>query len=98
METANLSASAAHLAEVFNGLIRGDLVEVTTAAGTRRVRVESTGSTAFARYVYTTSGAVRPGHRAGGALRLDRDGSLTFQPTMAQQQRVVVSLSSTPIN
>lgn len=65
----------------------GDVITITTDDGkSRTVTVES----ASARYVFTTSGAVRPGRIRGGSVNL---GSLTYSPTLAQQARPVVAVT-----
>jgi hypothetical protein len=60
----------------------GDTLIIGFGGKSRAVVVESVD----ARYVFTTSGQTRPGHLAGGVIRLD-DG--TFQPTIGQKPRAV---------
>jgi len=40
-------------------------------------------------YIFVQSSKVRPGHRAGGSLKLEDDGRMLFQPTLQQQVDVV---------
>jgi hypothetical protein len=44
------------------------------------------------RYIWTTSGRVRPGHRDGGSLSIALDGLVSFQPTIQQQAKTVLSV------
>lgn len=75
-------------ASTFASLSVGNELSITTADGTRTVRVTEVSG----RYVYTTSGKVRPGALSGGAIR-ELDGEFYFQPTMAQQSRKIVDLA-----
>lgn len=62
----------------------GDTLTIRYEGGERFVTVTSVD----ADHVYTTSGKVRPGHYAGGVLRVFGE-DVYFQPTMQQQTRRV---------
>jgi hypothetical protein len=66
----------------------GDLLTITTDSGARSVTVTEIDGDR----VYTSSGKVRPGRVGGGYLRVFED-VVYFQPTMAQQNRRVVSVA-----
>jgi hypothetical protein len=80
--------NAAELATVLASLAVGDVVTVTAGGKDRSVRVTEIVNG----YVYTASGAVRPGHRAGGVIRIAPWG-MTFQPTLQQPTREVTALA-----
>lgn len=63
----------------------GDILHIETAAGTRTVTVKSVEG----RYIYTSSGAVRPGRVSGGFINVEFG---TFSPTMAQQARTITAV------
>lgn len=75
----------ADLTNILRAARPGDILHIETAAGTRTVTVQS----ADERYIYTSSGAVRPGHFVGGCIRLEHG---TFQPTLAQQARTITAV------
>ena len=79
--------NAADLATVLSSLTVGDVVTVTAGGKDRSVRVTEIKDG----YIYTASGAVRPGLRAGGCIRVASWG-VTFQPTMQQQAHEVTAL------
>lgn len=89
--------TAAQLDAVFAALRPGDVVEVTFAGEgsspdrRRSVRVESRNG----RSVFVGSGAVRPGHVAGGVLTRWDDG-IVYQPTLQQRVRPVRALLRAP--
>jgi len=94
--------------EVLMGLREGDAVEVSAKGLSRSPRTVTitgpvdteTGKSFGIVYVPTSSGRVRPGHRAGGLLSLRPDGTVRFQPTLRQAEfevdvlRVVPSASA----
>jgi hypothetical protein len=75
-------------------LTEGSVVQVTAGGRVRTVRVVELMETESCHYAFTSSGRVRPGHRAGGCFTVwKRDQSVTFQPTMQQQSHYVTALT-----
>ena len=73
-------------ASTFAALAVGTDLGIVTTAGTRTVRVTGIAG----RYVYTTSGKVRPGAVVGGVVR-EVDGAFYFQPTMQQKNLPILN-------
>ncbi len=70
----------AGLADILTNSRPGDVLVVAFAGKKRSV----TGTSVTENHVYTSSGRVRPGHRAGGSFWMHR-GEVYFQPTPQQQ-------------
>lgn len=83
-----MSHPAADIAATLSLLSVGDVVTVNAGGKLRSVRVTEIRDG----YIFTASGAVRPGHIAGGCIRVAPWG-VTFQPTMQQQAHTVASLT-----
>lgn len=76
------------LTETIATLRPGDVVTIEAGGKSRSVKVESVVP---GRYVYVTSGAVRPGRVLGGCVRI-ADWGITYQPTMAQSPAEVTRI------
>ena len=76
--------SPSNFAAILPTVRKGDVLTIRYDGGERVVTVTNVD----ADHVYTTSGKVRPGHYAGGVLRVFGE-DVYFQPTMQQQTRRV---------
>jgi hypothetical protein len=83
------------IVDTFSALTEGVRVRVTfrndRGEQVREVNVTGQEMISDSRYMWTSSGRVRPGHVSGGALVM-RDGEVRFSPTLQQKRGLVVAL------
>jgi hypothetical protein len=92
-----LVTASTSLRVLLASVTEGDLLTITFGKNeVRKVVVTGTKSIdGQLRYIWTTSGRVRPGHRDGGSLSIALDGLVSFQPTIQQQAKTVLSVDVT---
>ncbi len=72
--------------QVLAAAVPGDVLTITAGGKTKSVTVTHIDG----RYLFTTSGKVRPGNFSGGMIDTHWG---TFQPTMQQQARTIESVA-----